>query len=198
MDEQLDRLLADHLLADDVQQVHHHVLQLRAFDVDGHLERAGDRHLVLRLAPVCVQQRPQADDRRWVEPDPVAFRDAGIVVHHAFDQRQRPQVAGFVARHAEPELPQLGFALEDARELHVQRHRLLFEIDRGAQDVLDRGALRTPPQICALSHTTLFPPRYRATCRCVSVTPRSGSSVTTATLPASSSSSWYRGAGVPG
>ena len=65
-------------------------------------------------------------------------------------------MTGLVTRHAKPELAQFLLAFKQVGELHIEGHRLFFEIDRGTENISHRCSLRSPPQIRSLSHTLLL------------------------------------------
>ena len=61
VNQELDRLFTDHLIADHMEQVYNHVFQLGAFDVYSHFERTLDGNLFPSLAAIGVEERPEAN-----------------------------------------------------------------------------------------------------------------------------------------
>ena len=98
-----------------------------------------------RFAAVRPEQRPQTRHRGRIEPHARPRRHARVGLEDRLDQRQRAAVGGFVPRHAEPEVADLVRARECLREEHVQRHRLLLELDGGVEDLPDGGAAGALP-----------------------------------------------------
>src|SRR4030095_90670 len=129
----------------DVHHVHDDVLELGRLEVDGHLEGALERRLLAELSEVRCEQRAEPRGGPGLEPHARPGRH-GVRLEDALDQRQRPAVAGLGPRHREPEVPYLLRAREELREAHVQRHRLLLELDGGLEHLTNGGPPGTGPR----------------------------------------------------
>ena len=142
VDQELDRTLAPARAPHHAQHVDHHVLELRALEVDRHLERALERHAAAPdLAEVGASAGPAAappSPRRTTRspPSPRSGSDSTMLSTSA----SAPQWPGLVARHREPEVPHLLGARERLHEGDVERHRLLLELDGGVEHLADGRA----------------------------------------------------------
>ena len=82
------------------------VFQLRLLDLERHLERLLERETGLRAIVEILMQSAQPHDGGIVERDRTRLIELPFQFEHGGYQSERADVAGFVARHAEPEIVQ--------------------------------------------------------------------------------------------